>query len=401
MGHDLDPSQPRPELWPLDPDVAFLNHGSFGACPKAVLAYQQRLRDELEQQPVRFFLDGFGERVDAALGALGRFLGAAGDDLAFVDNATAGVNAVLKSLRLRLGDELLVTDHEYNACRNALDLVAHDAAARVVVVEVPFPIDSADRVVDLVLAKVTGRTRLALLDHVTSPTGLVLPIERLIAELKEHGVDTLVDGAHAPGMVDLDIGRLDPAYYTGNCHKWLCAPKAAGFLYVRRDLQQTCRPLVTSHGANADDSVRSRFRLEFDWPGTHDPTPYLCVPEAIRYLEASFPGGWPELRERNRMLALEARNLLVDALGAPLPCPDDMIGSLAAVPLPDGPATPPTSALYSEPLREELLRKYRIEVPVVPWPAPPKRLVRVSAQLYNARDQYRRLADALVELLGL
>jgi isopenicillin-N epimerase len=254
-------------------------------------------------------------------------------------------------------------------------------------------------VVDAVLARVSTRTRLALLDHVTSPTGLVFPIARLVAALAARGVDTLVDGAHAGGMVPLDLAALGAAYYTGNCHKWMCAPKGAGFLWVRPDRQRDVRPTVISHGANARRTDVSRFRLEFDWVGTHDPSPYLCVPDALACIGGFVPGGWDEVRVRNRALALEARTILCDALGVPPPCPENMIGSLASVPLPDGPAVPPASAFATDPLQDALRTRFGIEVPVAPWPASPKRLVRISAHLYNARDEFERLAAALRTLL--
>jgi isopenicillin-N epimerase len=383
-------------LWTLDPTVTFLNHGSFGACPLPVLEAQERLRSRMESQPVRFFVRDLEGLLDEARGALAAFVGADPADVAFVPNATSGVNAVLRSLRLEPGDEILVIDHAYNACRNAAEYAAARSAARVVVARMPFPIRSADAARDAILAAVTPRTRLALLDHVTSPTGLVLPIARLVADLSARGVDTLVDGAHAPGMVPLDLRALGAAYYAANCHKWLCAPKGAGFLFVRRDRQADVRPLAISHGANSPRTDRSRFLLEFDWTGTDDPTPYLCVAEAIRVVGTFLPGGWPALMARNRALALEARAILGRALGGPAPAPDEMVGALATIPLPD--ATAPTSAAI-DPLQDALLERFAIEVPIFPWPALPARVVRVSCQLYNTTADYERLASALVELL--
>ena len=384
--------------WRLDPDVVFLNHGSFGACPCAVLEVQQALRDVMEADPVHFFLRELEPRLDSARAALATFLGARADDLAFVTNTTTGVNAVLRSLSFAPGDELLVTDQAYNACANAVRYAAERSGARVLVVPLPFPLAGPDAVVDAVLAGVTPRTRLALLDHVTSPTGLVLPIERLVPALAARGVDALIDGAHAAGMLALDLDSLGAAYYTGNCHKWVCAPKGAGFLHVRRDRQAAIRPVAISHGFNSPRTDRSRFRLEFDWTGTMDPTPYLCVPEAIRYLGSLIGGGWPAVRARNRGLALEARRLVADALDVALPCPDAMVESLVALPLPDG-SPPPPGAL--DPLQERLFTEDRIEVPVFPWPAPPRRLVRFSVQLYNGRTDYERLARALARLVLL
>jgi isopenicillin-N epimerase len=227
-----------------------------------------------------------------------------------------------------------------------------------------------------------------------------MPIARLVAALAERGVETLVDGAHAPGMVDLDVRAVGAAYYTGNCHKWLCAPKGAGFLYVRRDRQATVRPTVISHGATAARTDRSRFLVEFDWTGTHDPSAYLCVPEAIRVLGAALAGGWPALRARNRALALAARDVLCRALGVAPPAPDSMLGSMATVPLPDSPVRSSSLPPPFDPLQDALLERFTIEVPVFPWPGPPRRFVRVSCQLYNTIEQYERLAAALVELSG-
>jgi isopenicillin-N epimerase len=393
-------ASPRPtesgwrELWPLDPAVTFLNHGSFGACPRAVLDAQSRLRERLESEPVRFLDRELEGLLDGARAALGAFVGAAPDDLAFVPNATTGANTVLRSLDLGVGDELLATDHTYNACRNALDAVTARAGARVVVATLPFPVAAPDEILDAILARVGPRTRLALVDHVTSPTGLVLPIERLVRELHSRGVDVLVDGAHAPGMVPLDVEALGAAYYTGNCHKWICAPKGSAFLHVRRDRQKGVHPLVVSHGANSPRSDRSPFRLEFDWTGTADPTAFLTVPEAIRYMGSLLPGGWPALMAHNRQTALAARDRLAAALGVPAPTPDSMVGTLAALPVPPGffPAAPPRTR---DPLQAALFDRFALELPVFTWPALACRILRVSAQLYNTAADYERLAQAL------
>lgn len=386
-------------LWALDPAVTF-HHGSFGACPLAVLEAQRRLVAEMEAEPVRFLSRELEGRLDVARAAVAAFVRADPDDLAFVPNARSGVNTVLRSLAFGPGDEILTTDHAYNACRNAAEVIAARAGARVVVASVPFPLDSPDRVVEAVLARVTPRTRLALLDHVTSPTGIIFPIEQLVAELQARGVDALVDGAHAPGMLPLDLRGLGAAYYTGNGHKWLCAPKGAAFLHVRGDRQAAIRPLAISHGANSPRTDRSRFRLEFDWTGTADPTPHLCFPEAIRYLAGLLPGGWAELMARNRGVALAARRTLCDALGIEPPSPDAMVGALAALPLPDAPGPPAVPRWRRDPLQEALFARFGIEVPVMAWPAPPRRLIRVSCQLYNAAADSERLADALKTLLA-
>jgi isopenicillin-N epimerase len=381
-------------LWTLDPDVTFLNHGSYGACPRAVLDAQGRLRERLEAEPVRFLSRELEGLLDGAREALGAFLGADPDDLAFVPNATTGINTVLRWLDLGAGDELLATDHTYNACRNALEAAAARAAARVVVAPLPFPGAAPEAALEAVLSRVGPRTRLALVDHVTSPTGLVLPVQGLVRELASRGVDTLVDGAHAPGMVPVDLQALGAAYYAGNCHKWLCAPKGSGFLHVRRDRQKGVRPLVISHGANSPRADRSPFRLEFDWTGTVDPTAYLVVPEAIRYMGSLLPGGWPALMAHNRRTALAARDRLCATLGVAPPAPDSMIGSLAALPVPPG-LGPAARDGERDPLQTALFDRFGIELLVFTWPALASRILRVSAQLYNSAADYERVAQAL------
>lgn len=386
------------KFWMLDGDITFLNHGSFGACPLPVLEAQQRLRQQMEREPLRFFVREFEELLDAARSELAEFIGADAAELVFVPNATTGVNAVLRSLKFTKDDELLTTDQEYNACRNVLDFVAAETGARVVVAKVPFPMESPDRIVEAVMEKVRSQTRLVLLDHIASQTGLIFPIQQIVQKLAQLGIDTLIDGAHAPGMLALNLHQIGATYYTGNCHKWLCAPKGAAFLYVRRDKQSQIRPMTISHGANSPRTDRSRFQLEFDWMGTDDPTAYLCVPAAIKFMGSLLEGGWPELMARNRALALAARQTLCKALGVSPPCPDEAIAAMAVVPLPD--AVPHTGKAPLIPLLQDaLFKKFGIEVPVVPWPAAPKQLLRISAQIYNTPAQYEYLALAIAQLI--
>jgi isopenicillin-N epimerase len=403
--------------WALDPAITFLNHGSFGARPRPVLEAQREWRDRLEAQPVQFFARDLPGALAEARAALGAFIGADPDDLAFVANATGAVNAVLGSLRFAAGDELLTNDHEYNATLNVLRHVAARDGARVVVARIPFPPASPDEVVAAHLDAVTPRTRLALISHVTSPTALVFPIERLVAELARRGVDTLVDGAHAPGMLPLDVGRIGAAWYTGNLHKWVCAPKGSAFLHVRPDRRDGIRPTTISHGANAPapggPGRGARFRAEFDWQGTLDPTAWLAVPDAIEFVGGLVPGGWPALMARNHDLAVRSGTVLANALGAPPdpPAPDGMLGSMVALPLPsDGPLASTgagSSPLDTDPIQRRLLDEHRIEVPIYPWPvpaaesaAPARRLIRVSSAAHNGPDDVDRLAAAVQILLG-
>lgn len=383
-------------MFTLDPSFVFLNHGSFGACPVPVQQKQAALRAQMEAQPVRFFVRELPDLLDAARLHTARFVGADPADLVFVPNATTGVNVALGALRLQAGDQILITSQGYNACNNAARHVATEAGASVLTAQLPWPVPSEDALVEAILGAVGPRTRVAIVDHVTSPTAIVLPVERLVAALEERGVVTIVDGAHAPGMLPLALNTLGASFYTGNLHKWVCAPKGAAFLVARRDWHQRVRPMVISHGANSPRTDRPRHWLEFDWVGTGEYTPYLCVPAAIETMAAMHPDGWPGVMAANRALALEARDLLCDRLGVAPPVPDGMIGSMAAVELPDQTA-PPQSLLDILPLQDALFER-GIEVPVVGFPQWPRQLVRVSAQRYNHRAQYAQLADALVEL---
>jgi isopenicillin-N epimerase len=291
-----------------------------------------------------------------------------------------------------------VTTHEYNACRNVLEFTAARSGANVKVADVPFPIASPDEVVQRIVSGATERTRLLLIDHITSQTALILPVGWIVEEMNRRGIDTLIDGAHAAGHVPLDIRAIGCAYYTGNLHKWVCAPKGAAFLFVRSDKRDAVRPLTISHGANSTRTDRSRFHLEFDWPGTYDPTPWLGAGESLRFMPALVDGGWPEIMRRNHTLLLRARDLLCETLRVDKPAPDEMLGAMASIPLPDGEPVA-VSPLQIDALQDALFHRFHIEVPVMQWPSPPKRLLRISAQLYNTIADYEQLASALRQFL--
>ncbi len=372
-----------------------LNHGSFGATPAAVLDAQNSIRERIEANPTRFFLEGeYQEALDEARRAVAQFVGADEGGTVFVTNATAGVNSVLRSLEPALlpGDEILVTDHEYNACANAAVVSASRAGAVVTTAQVPFPLEHQRDVVDAVLAAVTDRTRILLIDAVTSATGLVLPVVELAAEL-EPDVQVLVDAAHAPGMIDFDVAQSGASYVTANCHKWMCSAKGAAFLWVRPDRRDGLYPAVISHGYNGGwPSEGGHLHAQFDWTGTHDPSAWLTVPHALAAVEAMHPCGWPGVKAAIREMCLGGRDVLIEALGIAPPAPADMIGAIASVPLP--PADNSGSAIF-DPLMAALRERHGIEVPVFTWPAPPDRVLRISAHLYNRPSDYDRLAEAL------
>jgi isopenicillin-N epimerase len=386
----IEPVSPI-ERWALDPSIVHLNHGSFGACPRAALAAAAAWREKLEAAPMRFFVLDWQRELDRARGVLAAFVRAPDERLAFASSATAAVATALHSWapRLTAGDELLTTDHAYRACRNQLERLAAARGLRITTVAVPLPFDP-EALIARTAAAITPRTRLALLDHVTSPTALRLPLEAMIAPLAAQGIAIVVDGAHAPGQLDLDVSALlgrGVTYYAGNNHKWLCAPKGSGFLVAAAGAPVT--PLVTSHGATAAYGPPNRLHAELDWSGTQDPAPHLSVPAAIAAV-AGEGGGWPAVLAHNHALALELRARFTGALGgAPPLAPDDAIGAMAAIPiaLPAG----------TEPLRlEAQLLADGWEVPIVDFAGGP--LVRISAHLYNHAGQADALAEKLAEL---
>ena len=392
----LGPSKALPlrRFWKLAPGTTFLNHGSFGACPIPILELQNELRRQMEAEPVQFLWRRYEERLEPSREIVGAFLGARARDVVFVTNATTAVNAVVRSMKLRAGDQLLTTNLDYNACHNAFAEEAWRAGAELVTAEVPFPVSSADAITEAILRRVTKRTRLAMLDHVTSNTSLVLPIRQLVRKLESRGVATLVDGAHAPGMLPLNLQKLRPAYYTGNLHKWVCAPKGAAFLWAREDMQIGLQPAVVSHGNNTRRAGYTEFQDRFDWAGTFDPTAWMCAGDAIQWMEKLLPGGWPAIRERNHQLAVQARELLCKRLNLEAPSPKGMLGSMATLSLPERfQGKPRNGRIDPEQLR--LYDDFGIEVPFMRFGQPERRYFRVSAQVYNTLADYAHLARAL------
>jgi len=355
---------------------------------------QMDFRRRMEAEPIEFLWRRYEKPLDRARKALAKFVGARAKDLVFVPNATTAVNAVVRSLELRPGDELLTTGHDYNACRNVLVEAARRAGAKTVVADVPFPLKTPEDILEAIMRAVTRRTRLAMIDHVSSHTALIFPTERVIRELDGRGVETLVDGAHAPGMVPLDIKRLRPAYYTGNLHKWVCAPKGAAFLWVREDKQDGLQPAVISHGNNQMRSGYTRLQDRFDWPGTVDPSAKFSVADAIEWMGKLLPGGWKEVRQRNHELAVKARQILCERWGTEPLCPEQMLGSMATVRLPERFQGRPLKGRFEEE-QVRLYRDFGIEVPFLRIGNPAERYIRVSAQLYNAVGEYEYLAEAL------
>ena len=380
--------------WMLSKDVCFLNHGSFGSTPITVMEEQTRLREMIEGDPVRFFERDYIPMMKSSIIKLAEFMNADPEGMAFVKNTTEGVNTVLRSLVLNPGDEIIVTNHSYQACWNAVDFVTERAGAKTVVVDIPFRIKDEEEILESVMGAVSERTVLALLDTVTSATGLRMPFEKLVSSLQSLGVDVLLDAAHGPGIVPLDLSELGAAYCTGNCHKWLCTPKGSAFLHIRSDLKSKIRPLSISHGASLEGTDQERFEFEFGWPGTQDPTPWLCIPLAIDFIGGLVEGGWSAIMERNKTLAIEGRKILCNALGTTEPVPSSMVSSIASVEMPGNGEVGPMS-MEGDPFHNHLFDEFGIQVPVFPWRHHGIRYIRISAQLYNSLEEYHYLAYCL------
>jgi isopenicillin-N epimerase len=365
----------------LDPGVVFLNHGSFGACPRGIFERYQAWQRELERQPVEFLSRRLPDLLAEARARLAAEVGAAADDLVFVPNATSGVNVAARAIDLRPGDEVLATDLEYGACDLAWEALCARAGARYVRAEISRPI-GGDVVAQLFAAR-TEATRAVFVSHITSETAVRLPVEEIVARAHAEGLLAIVDGAHAPGqIVPLDLGALGADFYAGNCHKWLCAPKGSGFLHVRPEHQERVGGVIVSWGY---DEGGGTFLSRNERQGTRDPSAYLTVPDAIDWLAAH---DWDAVRERCRALTREARRRLLELPGIEPVAPEELVDQMASVALPrcDG-----------KELQRRLYDEQRVEVPVMDRRAPP--LLRVAIQGYNDERDVDALVDALATRL--
>lgn len=378
----------------LDPTITFLNHGSFGACPRTVFAEQQRLQTEMERQPVEWLARRSTDLLTAARAALAAFIGAEPDDLVYVPNPTTAINIVARSLRLAAGDEVLASDHEYGAMNFTWRFLCDRAGAQYVQVPIPVPVTTHDDVVERIWSAVTPRTRVLFLSHLTSDTALVLPVHELCRRAREAGILAIVDGAHVPAHLPLDLRTLGADVYTGACHKWLCAPKGSAFLWVRPEMQPMVEPLVVSWGWEPVEPGPSPFIDRLEWQGTRDLSAYLATPAAIEYQRMH---GWDRVRDHCRALADDAQQRFHSLLGqapfSPLETGDERssrwFGQMVAIRLP--------SEVDVAELKRRLYDEWRIEVPVYRWNGVP--ILRISIQAYTSDSDLDRLEEALATLV--
>jgi isopenicillin-N epimerase len=375
------------DLFLLRPDVIFLNHGSFGACPHPVFEVYQDWQRELECQPVEFFGRRFQGLMREAREALGDFVGADADDLVYVPNATTGLNLVARSLPLEPGDEVLATDHEYGALDRTWRFVCARRGARYIRQCVPLPVTGVEQVVESLWSGMTDRTRILFISHITSPTAITMPVAELTSRAREAGIITVVDGAHAPGQVPLNLATLGADFYAGNCHKWMMAPKGSAFLYARREMQPLLQPLVVSWGWQSETPGPSPFIDEQEYQGTRDIAAYLAVPAAVQFMDEN---NWPEVQRHCHELVGYARRKITELTGSTPITPDmpTWFAQMGAFPLP---------ACDGEILQRRLYDEFAVEIPIVVWNR--RRLLRISVQGYNTREDVDMLIGALAELL--
>ena len=369
----------------LDPKLTYLNHGSFGACPKSVIENLGKWQMRMEKDPVQLLDADISPLLANSRNALGNFVGCEGDDLVYYPNPTHAVNAVARSLKLKLDDEVLSTNHIYGALDFTWKQVCKDTKAKFIKAELPPPIKSKDEFLNKFFSYVSARTRVIFISHITSMTAMIFPVEEIIQFARERDILAIIDGAHVPGHLPLNITALDPDIYTGACHKWMCAPKGTSFLYVKKSLQNDIMPPVISWGWEMELADKSPFLNKHEWQGTRDMTPFLVVPEAIKFLNDN---NWQERGKLNRALVVSKRNQFLELLNSRPICPNDWLGQMATIELP-----------IDDPLqfKQSLLEKYNIQIPVFTWEN--ITVLRYSMHFYNKEEDLNRLIGAVKELL--
>lgn len=373
------------ELWPLEPKMIFLNHGSYGAAPHAVLDAQAAWRRQLEAQPCQFINATAPGEIRKAASALAGFVGAQAKDTVFVENTTAGLNAVLRSFPLQTRDEIVISDHIYNATRNSVNFVAEPAGAKVTVAKIGLPVRDPDQIYEAFVAAITPSTKLIVVDHIASITAVMFPVARIAEAARARGIPVLVDGAHAPGMIDLDVPALGVDWYVGNCHKWLCAPKGAAFLWAHPDRQAHLHPTVISH------DLGKGYTFEFDKIGTRDASAWLSVPTALAFHEDI---GGAEMRARCHAIAVAEGRALAARWGTETGAPNDMFGTMSTVRLP---GDLPADRAISERMKAWAWSTHRAEIHIMPfgdafW-------TRLSVAAYNTEEECRAVGPILEEAL--
>jgi isopenicillin-N epimerase len=382
----------------IHPDVVFLNHGSFGACPLPVFEVYQAWQRELEAQPVEFMGRRADKLLDEARVALGEFLHCHPDDVVYVPNATVGMNTIARSIPLKAGDEILATDHEYGAVDLLWEFIVEKTGATYIRQPMPLPFTTPEAFIERLWSAVTPRTRVISISHLTSPTALIFPLEEIIKRARKAGIYTVIDGAHAPGQLPLNLTELDPDFYTGNCHKWMCAPKGAGFLYVRRELQDMIDPLVISWGYQPStgkmlggglvlSSATTRLVQQNQYQATRDISAYLSVPAAIDFQKQH---NWEAERERCHQLAVETRQRIADLTEMHIVAPEEWLGQMFISPLPD--------TIDPNAFKQRLYDEFRVEAPIVVWNNQP--YIRISFQGYNTQADADAVVNALTVMLG-
>ena len=376
-------------LFLLDPEVIYLNHGSFGATPRTVFEAYQAWQMKLERQPVQFLASDLDSLLFEAREKLAIYLKTSGKNLLFIPNATFGVNMIARSINLRPGDEILTTDHEYGACDITWRFICQKTGAKYIPMHVELPAEDKNTIIEAIASGITSRTRILFISHISSPTSIIFPVEALIRIARENNIITLIDGAHAPGQIGFDLDMLEADFYIGNCHKWLMAPKGSAFLYARTERQATLEPLIVSWGwddVSQQDDNQSLLQ-KFSWMGTHDPSSYLAIPAAIEFHEIHH---WPRVRLSCHALAYEAMEEICYFTGlVPVYTQDRYFAQMVTIPLPH----------IQEPkaLKNQLLEGYKIEIPIIEWSG--KQYIRLSVQGYNSAEDIEVLCKALRKLL--